>query len=65
MSAGITQFTHHGIVFVPLGYTEPTGLQYNLVRFLPLAPSVHDSVVRDACSPRAWHCNMPRSLYLH
>eukprot|EP00208_Stichococcus_sp_RCC1054_P006520 CAMPEP_0206149092 /NCGR_PEP_ID=MMETSP1473-20131121/37597_1 /ASSEMBLY_ACC=CAM_ASM_001109 /TAXON_ID=1461547 /ORGANISM="Stichococcus sp, Strain RCC1054" /LENGTH=205 /DNA_ID=CAMNT_0053546535 /DNA_START=1175 /DNA_END=1792 /DNA_ORIENTATION=+ len=27
---GITQFTHHGIIFVPLGYTEPTGLQFNL-----------------------------------
>lgn len=39
MGAGITQFTHHGIIFVPLGYTEPNGLQYNLVRFLPCAPS--------------------------
>ena len=29
-AAGITQLAHHGIVFVPLGYTEPTGLQFGL-----------------------------------
>lgn len=26
----ITQFVHHGMLFVPLGYTEPTGLQFGL-----------------------------------
>jgi len=26
----MTQFTHHGIVFVPLGYTAPDGLQFGL-----------------------------------
>lgn len=26
----ITQMVHHGIIYVPLGYTEPTGLQFGL-----------------------------------
>jgi len=28
--AAMTQFTHHGIIHVPLGYTAPNGLQFGL-----------------------------------
>lgn len=28
--AAMTQFTHHGMIFVPLGYTAPDGLQFGL-----------------------------------
>lgn len=28
--AALTQFTHHGIIFVPLGYTVPNDMQYGM-----------------------------------